>query len=224
MRSRRAPRVTRDRTRATTSTIDFRVIYPTRTRARPAPARARASPRHSRTDASIIHHPATPASHPSIHPSIHDALARSSRTLLARTATDRRRCVVCLTLVVTTGVARARADRMIGPGRGVTNDEARLARSPRLGHSSGSIARRGLDARSRSVDRGGGRATGRPNVRTHTHGWRDRRDRGRDMGARGRTLRARAHAAMRVIYVEMVGRSDTVVGRTPVVDPCVSNA
>jgi len=52
------------------------------------------------------------------------------------------------------------------------------------------------------------------------------------MGARGRTLRARATAAMRVIYVEdgngrsvgHGGRSDTVVGRTPVVDPCVSNA
>jgi len=66
---------------------------------------------------------------------------------------------------------------------------------------------------------------------TH-HGWRDRHDRGRDMGARGRTLRARATAAMRVIYVEdgngrsvgHGGRSDTVVGRTPVVDPCVSNA
>jgi hypothetical protein len=43
--------------------------------------------------------------------------ASSSRTLLARTATDRRRCVVVvvvrLTWVVTTGVARASADRMM---------------------------------------------------------------------------------------------------------------
>ena len=168
MRSRRAPRVTRDRTRATTSTIDFRVIYPTRTRARPAPARARAvrAIRERTHPSSIIRrHPRV--THPSIHPSTtllreRRAAARSSRTLLARTATDRRRCVVCLTLVVTTGVARARADRMIGPGRGVTTSRA-SPMSPRLGHSSGSIARRGLDAWSRSVDRsivGGGRAKG----------------------------------------------------------------
>lgn len=129
-----------------------------------------------------IHHPSSGDTRESpIHPSIHPrrscasaAKTRSSRTLLARTATDRRRCVVCLTLVVTTGVARARADRMIGPGRGVTNDEARLARSPRLGHSSGSIARRGLDAWSRSVDRsivgGDGRRAGRMSEHTHTAG------------------------------------------------------
>jgi len=181
MRSRRAPRVTRDRTRATTSTIDFRVIYPTRTRARPAPARARASPRHSRTD-ERIHHPSSGDTRESpIHPSIHPrrscasaAKTRSSRTLLARTATDRRRCVVCLTLVVTTGVARARADRMSGPGRGVTTSRA-SPMSPRLGHSSGSIARRGLDAWSRSVDRprggtGEGRRAGRMSEHTFTAG------------------------------------------------------
>ena len=203
MRSRRAPRVTRDRTRATTSTIDFRVIYPTRTRARPAPARARASPRHSRTD-ERIHHPSSGDTRESpIHPSIHPrrscasaAKTRSSRTLLARTATDRRRCVVCLTLVVTTGVARARADRMIGPpGRGVTTSRA-SPMSPRLGHS---LVRSRVEAsrpgRDRSIVGGDGRrATGDgPAECPNTHGGRDRspRPRSRHGRAWAHTTRAR---------------------------------
>ena len=202
MRSRRAPRVTRDRTRATTSTIDFRVIYPTRTRARPAPARARASPRHSRTDASIIHHPATPASHPSIHPSIHDALARAPLramivTYLARAHGDRSsslRRVLDVGRHHGRGAGESRSHDWSSWSR--CDDLARLAHVAAPRPLTRSIARRGLDAWSRSVDRGGGRdgrrAKGRPNVRTHTAGWRDRRDRGRDMGARGRTLRARA--------------------------------
>ena len=93
MRSRRAPRVTRDRTRATTSTIDFRVIYPTRTRARPAPARARAvrAIRERTHPSSIIRrHPRV--THPSIHPST--TLLRERRenaivTYLARAHGDR---------------------------------------------------------------------------------------------------------------------------------------
>ena len=88
-----------------------------------------------------------------------------------------------------------------------------------------------MPGRDRSIVGGDGRRAGRMSEHTFTAGAIAATDR-RDMGARGRTLRARATAAMRVIYVDdghgrsvgHGGRSDTVVGRTPVVDPCVSNA
>lgn len=115
----RTPRVARaraTRTRATIHTNDFRAIYATHASARPRLARPRVRRIHRRRARTHPSSATTPDSHPSTHPSIHpstrDAIERD-RTLLARTATDRRRVFVVVVWVVTTGVARARADCMV---------------------------------------------------------------------------------------------------------------